>query len=423
MIKIIATSDWHLGETFHSSDRLEEQKHFLNWLTNQVKEHNADALLVAGDIFDNSNPSAHAQQTYYNFISEITLLCPDLTTVIIAGNHDSALRLTAPYALLKKHKVEVRGSVGKFYIEDENGIRKRVFSTEDLIIPIYSKDKSERVLIAALPYVRSTELSPNLSYQVGMKNLISQLMDNADSLRKYHEPIIMIAHFYATGAEIADNSSENIIIGGLEHLDITGLSEHPTCLMCGHIHKRQTIWNTDWAYYTGSPLAMSFAEKDNHHGVYLISIDNNSLIEKPHFLEYTPQRKLIEISPEGDLSLDEVITEIKKIPLRDDDHPETMSYVSVKLKQNDINLSSRKLIEDQINKRHAIFSKLQCVETAIVTDTTGNCLTKETSLDDIYNRDPMDAVIIGFIKENKLEMTEHQKELARIAINEALNDD
>ena len=87
MIKILATSDWHLGEYFHSSDRLKEQQHFLSWLKQKAATLQPDALLVAGDVFDNSNPSAAAQETYYNFLSEITEACPDMTIVVIAGNH------------------------------------------------------------------------------------------------------------------------------------------------------------------------------------------------------------------------------------------------------------------------------------------------------------------------------------------------
>lgn len=92
-MKIIITSDWHLGSTFHGTDRLPEQKHFLEWLLSQIESLKPEALLVAGDIFDNGNPSAAAQETYFEFLSKATTSCPGLQTVIIAGNHDSAMRL------------------------------------------------------------------------------------------------------------------------------------------------------------------------------------------------------------------------------------------------------------------------------------------------------------------------------------------
>ena len=76
-MKIIATSDWHLGNLFHGNDRLPEHKHFLKWLLEQIAEQNPDALLIAGDIFDNGNPSAAAQTVYYEFLADATQLCPN----------------------------------------------------------------------------------------------------------------------------------------------------------------------------------------------------------------------------------------------------------------------------------------------------------------------------------------------------------
>ncbi len=95
-MKILATSDWHLGNLFHGNDRLPEHKHFLKWLLEQIAEQKPDALLIAGDIFDNGNPSAAAQTVYYEFLADATQLCPNMQVIITAGNHDSASRLEAP---------------------------------------------------------------------------------------------------------------------------------------------------------------------------------------------------------------------------------------------------------------------------------------------------------------------------------------
>lgn len=421
MIKILATSDWHLGEYFHSSDRLKEQQHFLNWLKQQAATLQPDALLVAGDVFDNSNPSATAQETYYNFLSEITETCPDMTIVVIAGNHDSATRLTAPAALLKKHHIEVRGRVERTWMAsaDKPAEGCWVFNTDSLIIPVLSHSTGERAWIAALPYVRNSELGYDSSYPQNMRKLITQLMTSAHAKRKANEAVVMMAHFYATGADIAHNSSENIIVGGLEQVNVADMDLRPTCLICGHIHKRQPIWNTSWARYTGSPLSMSFAEKSNKHGVDLLTIENGEMTDSPQFIEYLPQRKLIEIPEQGTLPLEDVIREIEKLPRKDCDTPETMSYVAVKLKRQDIDLSSRKQIGEKLAKRHALFAKLQCIETIDIPLEAGTEKPAETSLEDIYQRNPLDAIIIGFIRENQTAINERQIQLAQTAIDEA----
>ena len=77
-MKILATSDWHLGNLFHGNDRLPEHKHFLKWLLEQIAGQKPDALLIAGDIFDNGNPSAAAQTVYYEFLADATQLCPNM---------------------------------------------------------------------------------------------------------------------------------------------------------------------------------------------------------------------------------------------------------------------------------------------------------------------------------------------------------
>lgn len=80
-MKIISTSDWHIGNLFHGNDRLPEHKHFLKWLLTQIEEQRPDALLVAGDVFDNSNPSAAAQSAYYEFLADATQACPHMQII------------------------------------------------------------------------------------------------------------------------------------------------------------------------------------------------------------------------------------------------------------------------------------------------------------------------------------------------------
>ena len=108
-MKIIHTADWHIGNTFYGYDRSDEHRHFLDFLLRVIKEHEADALVVAGDVFDNPNPSAEAQHIYYDFLSRAVSENPGLQIVVIAGNHDSAARLEASSPILEGQGVYVRG--------------------------------------------------------------------------------------------------------------------------------------------------------------------------------------------------------------------------------------------------------------------------------------------------------------------------
>ena len=108
-MRLLHTSDWHLGQTLHDFDRGDEHQRFLNWLLDALEAEQIDALLIAGDIFDNPNPSADAQKQFYHFLTEAKRRMPHLDIVIIAGNHDSAGRLEAPASLLQVLGVTVVG--------------------------------------------------------------------------------------------------------------------------------------------------------------------------------------------------------------------------------------------------------------------------------------------------------------------------
>ena len=256
-MKIIATSDWHLGNLFHGNDRLPEHKHFLKWLLEQIAEQKPDALLIAGDIFDNGNPSAAAQTVYYEFLADATQLCPNMQVIITAGNHDSASRLEAPRPLLTRYHVEIRGNIRKIWQqggsrndgngEEENGMKAGnnesgghwLYSFDDLIIPVTSEE-GEEVIILAVPFLRS-DVVQNASYSKGVNTFLREL--TAKARKKYPgRKCIMMAHMYAKGSDIAKkDASEKIIIGGQEEVDLEGWNDHPDYMTCGHIHKRQHI--------------------------------------------------------------------------------------------------------------------------------------------------------------------------------------
>jgi exonuclease SbcD len=108
-VRLIHTSDWHLGQTFHGFERTYEHVCFLKWLIDTLASENADVLLVSGDIFENPNPSAEARRTLYRFISEVRGRLPHLQMVFIAGNHDSPARIEEPVPLLEVFRARAIG--------------------------------------------------------------------------------------------------------------------------------------------------------------------------------------------------------------------------------------------------------------------------------------------------------------------------
>ena len=414
-MKIICTSDWHLGNLFHGNDRLPEHRHFLSWLLARIKEQHPDALLIAGDIFDNGNPSAAAQSAYYEFLADATETCPDMNVVIIAGNHDSASRLEAPRALLTRHKVEIRGNIHRSWVANEDG-GNWVINYDDLMIPINGGDGSQAIVLT-VPYLRS-DVVQNANYSEGVNTILREL--TAKAREKYRDsPLIMIAHMYAKGADIAkSDASEKIVIGGQEEVNMQGWDEHPDYFACGHIHKRQHIWNTDWAHYSGSVLPMSFAEKDYHHGVDMVTIENGT---KPQieFLEYEPQHKLMFL-PEAEEELTSKKLE-KRINAElqnktEDKLDDNFVYLVLKVTLEKVNNDAIKELEALIGTKNAVLCKIQKIipELDITTISGSQHL---QSIDDILNRNHLDTLKETFAVKNGKEMTDHQEKMLTDLLN------
>lgn len=407
-MKIISTSDWHLGNIFYGNDRIDEHKHFFSWLLAQIKMHQPDALLVSGDVFDNGNPSAAAQEAYYNFLTDATCECPQMQIVITAGNHDSANRLVAPQAILRKHKIEVRGNLNRKWKSD---IGEWQIDYDDIIIPITTQ-AGEQFTVVAIPYLRS-DIARNESYSHGVGQILRQATNRARELYP-NNIIVMMAHMYAQGADIATcDASERIVIGGQEQVDIGNWPNHPDYLTCGHIHKRQHIWGTQWARYTGSVLPMSFAEKNYTHGVDLVSFgaDRQAHVEQ---LIYTPQHRLRTL-PETDEALS--VKKLEKLintelsnRISGKLNNDNFDYVVLRVKLDTINNDDIKHLEDIVNEKNAVLCRFVKIEEQLNLHTIVDNQ-KVQSIDDILHRNPLDTLKEAYAIKHNAEMNEQQEQM------------
>ena len=420
-MRIICSSDWHLGNLFHGNDRLEEHKDFFEWLLGQLKEQQPDALLVAGDVFDNGNPSAAAQSAYYKFLAEATQSCPTLQIVITAGNHDSASRLEAPRQLLTHHRVEVRGTIQRQWVTGDDGQGDWQIDYDDLLIPVDGQ-AGDRVIVLAVPYLRS-DVVRDASYSRGVNRLLRSLTTRARELYP-DTPLVMMAHMYASGADIASrDASERIIIGGQEQVSMDAWNEHPDYLTCGHIHKRQHIWDTNWARYTGSVLPMSFAEKDYTHGVDLVTLTDGHrpVVEQ---LEYTPQHRLLILPEDGaDLTVNQLTKLINnELQERTSDKPDDyFDYVWLKVRRKRVNNDDAKMLMNLVNSKNAVLCKTESIIEA-VNPSANDGERMLTSVDDILNRDPLETLQEAFVSKHNAEMNERQKSLLTEVINNIKNE-
>jgi DNA repair protein SbcD/Mre11 len=262
-MRVIHTSDWHLGQELHGFDRGVEHDAFLDWLAGQLIELDADALIVTGDIYDTVNPPIPAQQRLYQFVKKALMSCPQLQIVLIGGNHDSASRLELPKHLLDPDRVHLIGGIPR-------GGSQPLASR--LLMTIRDKTGTPCAVCAAIPYVRPGDLPTQSDAENPLKTLYRQVIDAAHSICR-ELPLIVTGHLHMSGGAVSALSERRIVIGGEEAVASDIFPATVTYVALGHLHKPQLISGHTVIRYAGSPFPMSVAETDYHHSVVVIDHD------------------------------------------------------------------------------------------------------------------------------------------------------
>ncbi|MFV0536255.1 MAG: exonuclease SbcCD subunit D [Dysgonomonas sp.] len=398
---LLHTADWHIGQQFFGYDRKEEHTYFFNWLKQAVKEQQVDVLLVAGDIFDSPNPSAESQKIYYRFLREVTTDNPNLQIVIIAGNHDSAGRLEAPNPLLEEMNVHIRGLVRK---NEDGGI-----DYQQLFVPLF-KDGEVKVWCIAVPYLRQGDYPNAESYAKGVSALYGELYSELQQIKGTDLPVIAMGHLQATGSEISENDrSERTIIGGLECISPEVFDKKDIVYTAlGHLHKPQRVSKRENVRYAGSPLPMSFAEKNYKQGANLIEIENGQLknIER---LDFEPLAGLISL-PKQPKPLAEVLEEIKTLP--EGEITKASPYLELKVLLTEPEPSMRNQIEE------ALEGKAVRLATAVPFKVKSDRESKVITYEELKTINPMEMADDVFISRYGSEMPDKMKSLLQTVIHE-----
>lgn len=263
-LRLLHTSDWHLGQDLHGLPREAEHRAFLEWLLERLEDQAVDALLITGDIFDTQNPPVAAQAMLYDFLARAKRAQPGLDIVIIGGNHDSAARLEAPDALLRPLGVHVVGSLPK--------------DPARLLLPLHDRTGAPAALVAAIPFLRLSDLP------VPQEEVDAPLVWG---VRAVHEQVFAVAreraaaaglalvatgHCYMVGSALSE-LSERRILGGNQHaLPADVFPADCAYVALGHLHKPQRVGGRDTVRYAGSPLPLSVTEKDYPHQVVLVDL-------------------------------------------------------------------------------------------------------------------------------------------------------
>ncbi len=302
-MKILHTSDWHLGHSLYNYDRTEEHRAMLSQIADIVRKHKPDVFLLSGDVYHTAQPSSAVQTMLMEALIEIRESNPEMTMAVTAGNHDSGSKLDifrTPWRILKVHTI---GNINKESIAEH-------------IIEIQGKG-----FIAAVPYCHERNL-PQDFFQSLMEEVSKRNTDNL--------PVVLAAHTTVKGCDFTghDNSSE-YVVGGIDSLDINTLGEGYDYLALGHIHHAQFVHTGKHnVRYSGSPMAVSFDE-NYPHTVSMVEIDSHGMVPKVEAIEIVNPRPLVSLPTEGSATWNEAKKLLSEFP---DDIP---AYIRLNVEVED----------------------------------------------------------------------------------------
>lgn len=273
-MRILHTSDWHLGRTLYGRQRYDEFAAFLDWLAALIEREGVTALLVAGDVFDTSTPTHRAQELYYRFLCRVARSsCRHL--VVVAGNHDSPTFLEAPKELLRALDVHVIGSAAE--------------NPADEVLVLRDPAGTPELIVCAVPYLRDRDIrrveagedgaDKELKLVAGIRDHYASVIALAEARRAElgaEIPLVAMGHLFTAGGRTLEGDGvRELYIGSLAHVSPGIFPDSLDYLALGHLHVPQQIGGAETRRYSGSPLPMGFGEARQEKSLCLVEWEGN----------------------------------------------------------------------------------------------------------------------------------------------------
>lgn len=299
-MRLLHTSDWHLGHTLRGEVTREyEHAAFLTWLLEACVREAADALVITGDVFDSATPPASAERMWFEFLAAARRARPAMDIVAIAGNHDSPARLGAASSVLRELGVHVVGGLPR---RDDGAL-----DLDRILLPV----AGGRGLIAAVPFLRpvdvpSDELEP-------LTAIYGEVIEAARARRRPDQALIVTGHLYVAGADTQYLSERRVSIGGQESAPLRLFPDDIDYVALGHIHRPQRVGRAA-IRYAGAPLPLSLDEADYKNQIVSLQFAAGRL----HDLRSLPVPRTIEIvrvPRRGAAPLADVLAALGRLPL------------------------------------------------------------------------------------------------------------
>lgn len=356
MLRVIHTADWHLGQTLLTFSREYEHERFLEWLAGCVAEREADALLIAGDVFDSANPPTSAMAMFYRFLAEIKRVRPSLEVIIIAGNHDSPGRLEAPVPLLESMSVRIVGGIER---RSRGELR-----TDTLIHPLRDGQGRVAAWCAAIPFLRACDLEfvEGAEDQLieGTRATVGKIVAAARSRREAGQALIAVGHCYMIGTQLSE-FSERKILGGNQHaLPMDVFPADVGYVALGHLHKAQAVGAGERVRYSGSPLPLSLSEHAYRHQVVCLEFEGEALV-KSEAITVPRAIEMLRLPADSPRSIDEVLPLLDTLPPAMSGEDARKAYLEVQVQVAAPDPMIRQRVEEALEGKAARLAKLTIV--------------------------------------------------------------
>ena len=410
-MKILHTSDWHLGRSLYGRKRYEEFSAFLDWLAQVIEDEKVDALLVAGDVFDTSTPSNRAQELYYRFLSRVSTSCCH-HVVVIAGNHDSPTFLNAPKELLRALNVYVIGSMTDTF--------------EDEVIVLYKNEQPEAI-VCAVPYLRDKDIrtvepgettdDKNAKLILGLKNHYADVCTIAEQKRSEFEknghpglPIVAMGHLFTAGGKTVDGDGvRELYVGSLAHVGEDVFPPSIDYLALGHLHVPQRVSNAENMRYCGSPIPMGYGEANQEKKVVLIEFDSTT----PNIQEVPVPcfQQLVRIVG----SLDDIHVKLEE--LKDED---SHAWLEIEYTGSDIIGNLREILDETLADTSM---EIRRIKNRRLIDRVIGTIDENETLDDLNVNDVFERCLDAFDvpDEDREKLTESHNEIIKSLDEEDVN--
>lgn len=288
-MKILHTSDWHIGKRLAGRDRLDEQRAALEEIASICDRESVDLVLVAGDVFDTFLPSAEAEDLFYESVKKIA--GEERCVLLISGNHDDNIRLTAATALSEELGIYVYGNAGHIPKLCQN---RRVFPVEAGANHIVFRSGEEEVFVNVLPYPNEARLKEDKNPDEKFLDKMQRWMNAGQSENKRGLPSVFLSHLFIAGGAVSEGERE-IDLGGARAVALSAL---PQCdyTALGHLHKRQSFRGN--VVYSGSILQYAFDEAGAKKSIVLFDLGREG-VQNERRIELTAGKQLVRLQADG----------------------------------------------------------------------------------------------------------------------------